>query len=594
MASGSFESTTGTNLEIGCEWSSTADTAANSSSVRVRVYLKHYQIYAAALGGSYVRAGEATSYFTAAASSSASGLQKTYIADKSFTVAHSADGSKSVQISAGWVFNGTYNGHYIGTLTASDTAVLDRIPRASSFSAPSSVTLGAQSSVTVAAASSSYRHRLVMTVGSATSSTQTVSGSTISFTPPASLASGATSSAKPLGTLTLETYSGQTKIGEKVKNCYFVIPSNSTFRPTFSFSLTPSSTSSLVLGAGILAAGLSSATLTVTSPAAKYSAGIASAVITFGTKKVTGATLRTGLITSPGTYSYSAKVTDTRGISATTSGSVTVLPYSAPYPDAPEARRCDANGDASDTGSYLSITSGVVSSSLGGRNAASLSYAVTTRSGTAVTGGALTAGQTSIVAASLSPTASYVCTITASDTAGQSTVYRVTIPTSKVDVHLKDASLRLGGYVERAGFECDWDARFGGDVYLSGDAVSDFVTSCGVSGIWTWRKYSSGAAECFGTVPAATYALSSSYGAFYRSSTVSGEALNSVAYPQGLFIAPPTVTATAARSNASVLLCERSAGSASASPNYYIIYPSLPASGSVDAGIHVAARGRWK
>ena len=146
MASGSFESRYGINLEIGCEWTSTPNVSDNTSTVNVKAYLRHYSLYCAALTGSYVSAGGDVRSFARGVSSGSNVYQKTYIADETFTVAHAPDGRKSVTISAGWVFNGTYNGTYISTLTVSGTAVLDNIPRASDFTP---ITVGPGGAVTM-------------------------------------------------------------------------------------------------------------------------------------------------------------------------------------------------------------------------------------------------------------------------------------------------------------------------------------------------------------------------------------------------------------------------------------------------------------
>ena len=159
------------------------------------------------------------------------------------------------------------------------------------------------------------------------------------------------------------------------------------------------------------------------------------------------------------------------------------------------------------------------------------------------------------------------------------------------DVHLKDGRLRLGGCAERAGLEVDWDARFNSDVFIGDEPVADFVTECGTTGIWTWRKYASGASECFGTTEEKTYSLASSYGTL-RSSPSS--AVNSEQYPRGLFSAAPSVTVTSARGSHAVLLAPRDAGRAGASPNYFVLYPSVPGIDSVSTAIHIAARGKYK
>jgi len=43
-----------------------------------------------------------------------------------------------------------------------------------------------------------------------------------------------------------------------------------------------------------------------------------------------------------------------------------------------------------------------------------------------------------------------------------------------------------------------------------------------------------------------------------------------------------------------VMIAPRSAGTAAASPNYYVIYPVTPSGGELDAAIHLSVHGRWK
>ena len=593
MANGTIESSTGTNLEIGVEWSSSPNTAANCSVVTVKVFLHHYQIYCAALAGSYVTAGDSTEYFSEAVSSSSGGLQKTYIAEKTFTVPHGSDGSKSLRIAAGYVFNGTYNGRYIGTLTVSGTVTLDRIPRASDFVLPPSFTLTESGTVRVVPASSSYTHRAVLCIGSASWSGQKTSGSTLAVTPPASLAQGAASSKKPSGTFTLETYSGQTKLGEITKSCTFAIPATDEFIPDFTLTATPSNSSALLDREGILAASLSSLTVRVTGEVCRRGASVSSVRIVFGAKSANGAVLNTGPLAA-GTFTYSAKVTDSRGHSRVKSGSVTALPYAAPYADSVDVHRCLADGTADDGGAYLSAYAESKFASLGGRNGASMELVLKSRAGTVLGRWSLSSGQTALIPASLSAQNSYTASVEVTDTAGKSGTYNVTVPTSKVDVHLKDGRLRVGGYAERQGVEVDWDARFNGAVSLGDDEIADFIIAEGTSGVWRWRRYASGDAECFGTTSLRTYPLTMTFGQYHASSTAAGECLNSESYPQGLFVSPPTVIAAPARGSHAVTILPRDSGSAAASPNYMVLYPTLPDGGSVATGLHIAARGRWK
>ena len=55
----------------------------------------------------------------------------------------------------------------------------------------------------------------------------------------------------------------------------------------------------------------------------------------------------------------------------------------------------------------------------------------------------------------------------------------------------------------------------------------------GTSGIWTYRKWSSGDAECWGLIASKSYAMTGAWGAGYYSQN------NSVSFPSGLFVSTP-------------------------------------------------------
>ena len=509
MASGSFESRYGINLEIGCEWTSTPNVSDNTSTVNVKAYLRHYSLYCAALTGSYVSAGGDVRSFARGVSSGSNVYQKTYIADETFTVAHASDGRKSVTISAGWVFNGTYNGTYISTLTVSGTAVLDNIPRASDFT-PITVVPGGSCALSVTPASPSFTHRALIEVGG--ESWRSGSGTTsVSLTPPATLARGVTGSRSATGTLTLETYNGQTLVGTKVKNVTVSVPDTDDFKPDFELSFESSSECALASSLGAVAK-LSSGTVSVTDVTATYGATVASYSLTLGDARGQSATLTVASLPA-GELTYSATVTDSRGISRTRSGTVRVIPYNSPYPTNVSIERCDQSGDPDDTGEYLSVTSGVDFTSLDGENEASLTLTVTPRRGGLSFEYAITPDTTNVINAGVLSTRSYIVKLAASDCAGEGASWQRVIPTSRVDLHLKDGSARLGGYIERAGFECDMTAHFGSGVYIDDEPVTDFVTERGSSGGWRWKKYASGDAVCIGifdgaipSVPAGVFA----------------------------------------------------------------------------------------
>ena len=62
--------------------------------------------------------------------------------------------------------------------------------------------------------------------------------------------------------------------------------------------------------------------------------------------------------------------------------------------------------------------------------------------------------------------------------------------------------------------------------------MADYVKSQGTSGIWTWRVWNSGIAECWGQTATATYNSWTLWNnhVYYTASTLGGDA-----YPSGLF-----------------------------------------------------------
>ena len=591
MASGSFESSTGSNFEIGVEWSSAADASTNSSKVTVNVYLSHYSISCGALSGSYVKIGTSTHSFSKAVSSSVNTKQKTYIASFAQDVAHGADGTKSVEIGAGYVFRGTYNGVYIDTLTVSRTVALDSIPRASELSHPSSLTLGSEARFTVSSRLSSYKHRLEFKVGGSDNFTGYLASLSPTVTVPSALAAGILSSDEAAGSVILHTYtSSGTWIGQKSYSVRYKVPHTSEFLPTFTLSAAPSSESSFLEKNGIFAAGISRAYVSVKSAAAKYGGSISKCQITCGGVKSTGYSYTTPILVK-GAYTISATVTDSRGLSLTKTQVLQVLPYSSPYASGIDIFRCDADGAANEAGKYIRVSASLSFSDLGGANSGMMSVAYKGHAAESYSSETLVpSGVPIILNAHLQPEASYDVRLTCTDLTENATYHVTYISTSNVDFHLINGKARFGGYCERDGFECDWDANFGGTVSIGGSPIGDFVVESGRDGIWQWRKWDSGLSECFGTTPQKTYELSYGWGALYHT-PLDGTGVNSEKYPAGLFIGIPSVQATPHRYSQAVMIMPRTQGSSAASPDYYIV---SAVSGNYTVSLNLYCVGRWK
>ena len=68
---------------------------------------------------------------------------------------------------------------------------------------------------------------------------------------------------------------------------------------------------------------------------------------------------------------------------------------------------------------------------------------------------------------------------------------------------------------------------------VAGGTAADYVVEQGTSGIWTYRKWSSGIAECWGAQSYSNISVSSAWGSVYESA---GQKLT---FPSGLFTAAP-------------------------------------------------------
>ena len=103
-------------------------------------------------------------------------------------------------------------------------------------------------------------------------------------------------------------------------------------------------------------------------------------------------------IYTSGTVTYTVKVTDSRGRTATASVSISVVAYSAPVFSATDAFRCVAAGTASDTGTYISAKATGTYASVSNKNSMTLKvqYALST-SGAYSTAVTLTNGTASII-----------------------------------------------------------------------------------------------------------------------------------------------------------------------------------------------------
>lgn len=128
--------------------------------------------------------------------------------------------------------------------------------------------------------------------------------------------------------------------------------------------------------------------------------------------------------------------------------------------------------------------------------------------------------------------------------------------------------------------------RWDGTICPNDEPMPDWVVAQGTSGIWTYRKWHSGIAECWGTYTAsiAVGIASASYGG-YRS-----DQITATAWPTGMFVAAPLVTATVQSGGGTWV--NNMGGSDTTSAKFFLSCGASMAAANRSIAIH--AIGRWK
>ena len=228
------------------------------------------------------------------------------------------------------------------------------------------------------------------------STTTAVGASSTSYTIPLSWLTVIPSATSGTATVSVTTYSyGGQELGTDTYSFTITAPSSAV--PTLSLAATRIN-NSVPSSWGIYVQGQSGVTITATAAGYQGSA-ISSYTISGGTTGTQSSNVFTiSTIYSSGTITYTVKVTDSRGRTATASTSISVVAYSAPAFSATDAFRCVAAGTASDTGTYISAKATGTFSSVSNKNSMTLKvqYALST-SGAYSTAVTLTNGTASII-----------------------------------------------------------------------------------------------------------------------------------------------------------------------------------------------------
>ena len=405
-ASGTITESIRTGYQLKIVWEVTSQSVANNtSSVTAKVQLvstgSSYTINSSATkSGSLTINGTKYSFtFTAALS----GNQTKTIFSKPVTIAHNANGTKTCSFSATAGINVTLGGTYYGNVTASGSGTFDTIARASTISSvTSSVAINGTNEVTVniTRAASSFTHTVVFSFGSYSKTTTGV-GTSTSYVIPTSWINAIPSATSGTAKVTVTTYSGSTKIGSAVsKNFTVTVPA--TVVPTISGVTISEAEAGLAAQFGAYVQSKSKLAVAITA-AGVYSSTIKSYKTTIQGANFTARSFTSGMLSKSGTSTITITVTDSRGRTASTTRSLTVIAYAAPKITSFQAFRCLADGTENYDGTYVSAAINFSISPISDKNTAAytLEYKLSSADEwTTLTSGAVYALKDNIVSSS--------------------------------------------------------------------------------------------------------------------------------------------------------------------------------------------------
>ena len=408
----------------------------------------------------------------------------------------------------------TYNGSStIGTETCVATLY---VPKTStpSFSA-TSVVMGNSVTVYTNRGSTNFTHTLEFVFAGKTVSTKTKIGDSTTFTPSLDLAKDIPNDPSGKVTVKCTTYNGTAKISTVSVEFTATVPNNETTKPTASWTLAPSASLPSAFS-GLYIQGKTGVKATFTA-SSTYSA-IDSYKLTADGRNFFGNPATSSVFTRDGSFTITGTVTDKRGFSRQLSKDVTVYPYSEPSIEPASTassiicERSLQDGTYDDAGTYLHIkckrkyspvkVNGVQ------KNFCSLQYQYRIAGGswsskiTLLDGTDTSTGNYDVkIPDVVSQTdKTYTIRLIVKDTIGSEVPYEFPIATADVTMHLGEGGygVSFGKYSEATPDKKMVEVAEDWSLVMGGDSVADFVVEQGKSGIWAYRKWSSGRCELYG------------------------------------------------------------------------------------------------
>lgn len=463
---------------IRVEWSSSQSVENNTSTI-------YWTVKSAGGTGnsySYVMAGPVTVNIADVTVFSRSDRFKMHVGETlgsgSFTLTHNTDGTKSF---SAWAEAAIYT-YAVSSTKYGYSVDLPQIPRASSISV-SGNTMGSQLTINISKASSSFTHTLTWQFVNQTGTIQTVtiasntSSSSVTWTPPITLASQIPNATSLNGTILCTTFNDGTNIGQKSINFTLQVPSN--IVPSIS-SFVDSIASTKPANCGLYVKNHSVVQWNVSTDGV-YGSTIQKCVISgqnlsyTSTSSSTSYSAKSSTLTVAGKKTYTVTVTDSRGRTASATKSITIVDYNPPAITSISSFRSNTDGSLNGSGEY--VTHQLTSSfyTLNGNNNIKIEAFSKKSSDSTYSNSVIIKNDSSNTVSytytypndSFAVDSTYDFKIVISDSVGQSATVYTHVGTKNVPINISgdNNSVAIGGFAQTSSsnngrFDCVWEAHF--------------------------------------------------------------------------------------------------------------------------------------
>lgn len=328
------------------------------------------------------------------------------------------------------------------------------------------VEMGKSVTINTPAVNSAYRHTLRYAFGSAAGTIATGIASSVSWTPPVSLANQIPSATAGSGTIYCDTYSGSTLLGTKSVSITLTVPGSVVpSAGTLSAALAEDTS-----GTGLYVKGMGKAKLTLSGASGAYGSSITSYTITGGGWTAKNGALTTGTLASASNITFTATVTDSRGRKASTTRTISVIDYTKPGVAVCDVYRCDADGNRKKAGTYFAVEINASYSAITG-NTLSITarYKKQSESSYGTAANVTNNGKTVLGGGNIGASTTYDVLVTVADKYNSLSIPRTLSTKSVLQSFKRSAGAAIGKVAELANWlDVAWDTRIRGNLKVDG------------------------------------------------------------------------------------------------------------------------------